>query len=76
MTWDEYKKILYEACAEHIHSASLAADRYASAKTEQERQQAKIENKEHLAAHFAIQWALYKARALQIGEVNENERAN
>lgn len=64
MMWDEYKKILYEACAEHIHSASLAADRYASAKTE-ERQQAKVENKEHLAAHFALQWALYKASKLE-----------
>lgn len=76
MTWDEYKKILYEACAEHIHSASLAADRYASAKTEQERQQAKIENKEHLAAHNALQWALYKASNLEKGENDENKRAN
>lgn len=68
MTLKEYKQTLYEACAEHIHSASLAADKYASAKTEQERVEAKIENKEHLAAHFALQWALYKASELEKGE--------
>ncbi|GEM_PF-1548848 len=70
MTWDDYKKELYEACAMHINAASIAADRYASAKTEQERAQAKIENKEHLAAHFALQWALYKASEIEKGEKN------
>ena len=71
MTLDEYKQELYEACALHINAASVAADRYTSAKTEQERIQAKIENKEHLAAHYALQWALYKTRL--VGEVQNED---
>lgn len=76
MTRDEYKQQLYDACKEHIILAQQALDRYATAKTDREREYAKTDNLQHLAAHFALQWALYKARDLQIGEANENERAD
>lgn len=69
MTLQEYKQTLYEACAERINAASIAADRYASATTAKEREQAKIENKEHLAAHYALQWALYKISKVKGEEV-------
>ena len=76
MTIQEYKQQLYYACREHIFLAQQALDRYSTAKTDREREYAKIDNLQHLAAHNALQWALYKARDLQIGELNENERAN
>lgn len=65
MTIQEYKQQLYDACKEHIVLAQQALDRYATAKTDREREYAKMENKQHLAAHNALQWALYKASEIE-----------
>lgn len=65
MTIQEYKQQIYEACKKHIHLANVALDRYATAKTEREREYAKTDNLQHLAAHNALQWALYKASELE-----------
>lgn len=70
MTRDEYKQQLYDACKEHIILAQQALDRYATAKTDREREHAKIDNLQHLAAHNALQWALYKASEIEKGEKN------
>lgn len=70
MTLKEFKQQIYEACREHIKYAQVALDRYATAKTEKERDQAKSENLQHLAAHGALQWALYKASEIE----GENEK--
>ena len=71
MTLSEYKQELYEACREHIFLAQQALDRYSTAKTDREREYAKIDNLQHLAAHNALQWALYKASELEKGERND-----
>lgn len=55
-----YQQQLYDACKEHIFRAHQAFDRYAAAKTDQERECAKIDNLQHLAAYNALQWALDK----------------
>lgn len=55
-----YQQQLYDACKEHIFRAQQAFDRYAAAKTDQERECAKIDNLQHLAAYNALQWALDK----------------
>ena len=65
MTIQEYKQQLYDACKEHIFLAQQALDRYSTAKTDREREYAKIDNLQHLAAHNALQWALYKASELE-----------
>ena len=43
MTIQEYKQQLYDACREHIFLAQQALDRYATAKTDREREYAKID---------------------------------
>lgn len=65
MTIQEYKQQLYDACKEHIFLAQQALDRYSTAKTDREREYAKIDNIQHLAAHNALQWALYKASEIE-----------
>lgn len=55
-----YQQELYEACKEHNFRAQQALDRYAAAKTDQERECAKTDNLQHLAAYHALQWALDK----------------
>lgn len=65
MTIQEYKQQLYDACKEHIFLAQQALDRYATAKTDREREYAKIDNLQHLAAHNSLQWALYKASEIE-----------
>ena len=60
MKTEVYQQQLYDACKEHCLLAQLALDRYIIAKTDQERECAKIENKQHLAACNALQWALDK----------------
>ena len=65
MTIQEYKQQIYEACKQHIQLANVALDRYATAKTDREREYAKMDNLQHLAAHNALQWALYKASELE-----------
>lgn len=72
MNIKDYKQQLYDACKEHIVLAQQALDRYATAKTDREREYAKIDNKQHLAAHSALQWALYKASELEKDEEIEN----
>lgn len=67
MTIQEYKQQLYDACKEHIFLAQQALDRYSTAKTDREREYAKIDNIQHLAAHNALQWALYKASEIEKG---------
>lgn len=66
MTLSEYKQELYDACIIHSKAASVALDEYASAKTEEERQYAKIENRKHLAAYFVLQWALDMTSLLEV----------
>ena len=61
MTIKEYKQQLYDACREHNFFAQQALDRYDTAKTDQERECARIDNTQHLAACHALQWALDKA---------------
>ena len=61
MTIQEYKQQLYDACKEHGFFAQQALDRYDTAKTDQERERARIDNIQHLAACHALQWALDKA---------------
>lgn len=61
MTVQEYKQQLYDACREHIFLAQQALDRYDAATTDKEREQARIDNVQHLAASNALQWALDKA---------------
>lgn len=61
MTIKEYKQQLYDACREHNFFAQQALDRYDTAKTDQERECARIDNIQHLAAYHALQWALDKA---------------
>lgn len=70
MTIQVYKQQLYDACNEHIVLAQQALDRYSTAKTDREREYAKIDNLQHLAAHNALQWALYKASKIEKGEKN------
>ena len=65
MTIQEYKQQLYDACKKHIFLAQQALDRYATAKTDREREYAKIDNLQHLAAHNAVQWALYKVSEIE-----------
>ena len=65
MTIQEYKQQLYDACKEHIFLAQQSLDRYSTAKTDREREYAKIDNIQHLAAHNALQWALYKASEIE-----------
>ena len=65
MTIQEYKQQLYEAYKQHIQLANVALDRYATAKTDREREYAKTDNKQHLAAHNALQWALYMASKIE-----------
>lgn len=71
MTIQEYKQQIYEACKQHIQLANVALDRYATAKTDREREYAKIDNLQHLAAHNALQWALYKASEIERRKGNE-----
>lgn len=66
MTLKEYKQELYEAYTAHINAASLALDRYTKAKTELERQQAKIENREYFAICYALRWALDRASLVEV----------
>ena len=61
MTVQQYKQQLYDACKEHSFLAQQALDRYDAATTDQEREQARIDNIQHLAAYHALQWALDKA---------------
>ena len=61
MTVQQYKQQLYDACKEHRFFAQQALDRYDAATTDQEREQARIDNIQHLAAYHALQWALDKA---------------
>lgn len=61
MTIQQYKQQLYDACKEHSFFAQQALDRYDAATTDQEREQARIDNIQHLAAYHALQWALDKA---------------
>lgn len=61
MTVQQYKQQLYDACKEHSFFAQQALDKYAAATTDQEREQARIDNIQHLAAYHALQWALDKA---------------
>lgn len=61
MTVQQYKQQLYDACKEHSFFAQQALDRYDAATTDQEREQARIDNIQHLAACHALQWALDKA---------------
>lgn len=65
MTIKEYKQQLYDACREHNFFAQQALDRYDTAKTDQERECARIDNIQHLAAYHALQWALDKAIDLE-----------
>lgn len=65
MTIKEYKQQLYDACREHNFFAQQALDRYDTAKTDQERECARIDNIQHLAAYHALQWALDKATDLE-----------
>lgn len=55
-----YQQQLYDACKEHIFLAQQALDRYDAAKTDCERECAKIDNLQHLASYYALQWALDK----------------
>lgn len=61
MTIQQYKQQLYDACKEHSFFAQQALDRYDAATTDQERERARIDNIQHLAACHALQWALDKA---------------
>lgn len=61
MTIQQYKQQLYDACKEHSFFAQQALDRYDAATTDQERERARIDNTQHLAACHALQWALDKA---------------
>ena len=61
MTIQQYKQQLYDACKEHSFFAQQALDRYDAATTDQERERARIDNTQHLAAYHALQWALDKA---------------
>ena len=61
MTIQQYKQQLYDACKEHSFFAQQALDRYDAATTDQERECARIDNTQHLAACHALQWALDKA---------------
>ena len=61
MTIQQYKQQLYDACKEHSFFAKQALDRYDAATTDQEREQARIDNIQHLASYHALQWALDKA---------------
>ena len=49
MTIQEYKQQLYDACREHIFLAQQALDRYSTAKTDREREYAKIDNLQPLS---------------------------
>lgn len=60
MTVQQYKQQLYDACKEHRILAQQALDRYDAATTDQEREQARIDNIQHLASYYALQWALDK----------------
>ena len=60
MTIQQYKQQLYDACKEHSFFAQQALDRYDAATTDQERERARIDNTQHLAACHALQWALDK----------------
>lgn len=78
MTIQQYKQQLYDACKEHSSFAQQALDRYDTAKTDQERERARIDNIQHLAACHALQWALDKAidfeqqlKQAKIGVLNE-----
>lgn len=61
MTIQQYKQQLYDACKEYSFFAQQALDRYDAATTDQERERARIDNIQHLAACHALQWALDKA---------------
>lgn len=61
MTIQQYKQQLYDASKEHSSFAQQALDRYDAATTDQERERARIDNIQHLAACHALQWALDKA---------------
>jgi hypothetical protein len=74
MTLSEYKQALYDACTIHSKAATVYFDDYASAKTEEERQYAKIENRKHLAAYFVLQWALDMTSLLEVQ--NDNSKSN
>ena len=65
MTIQQYKQQLYDACREHTFFAQQALDRYDDATTDQERECARIDNIQHLAAYHALQWALDKAIDLE-----------
>lgn len=65
MTLSEYKQELHDACTIHSKAANVYLDEYASAKTEEKRQYAKIENRKHLAAYFVLQWALDMASEIE-----------
>ena len=65
MTIQQYKQQLYDACKEHSFFAQQALDRYDAATTDQERERARIDNTQHLAAYHALQWALDKAIDLE-----------
>ena len=65
MTIQMYKQQLYDACKEHNFFAQQALDRYTVAKTDKERESARIDNIQHLAASNALQWALYKASEIE-----------
>lgn len=65
MTIQQYKQQLYDACKEHSFFAQQALDRYDAATTDQERERARIDNIQHLAAYHALRWALDKAIDLE-----------
>lgn len=65
MTTKTYQQQLYDACKEHSFFAQQALDRYDAATTDQERERARIDNTQHLAAYHALQWALDKAIDLE-----------
>lgn len=65
MTIQQYKQQLYDASKEHSFFAQQALDRYDAATTDQERERARIDNIQHLAASNALQWALDKASEIE-----------
>lgn len=69
-----YQQQLYDACKEHIFLAQQALNRYDAAKTNCERECAKIDNLQHLASYYALQWALDKT--IDIKQEIKQEKLN
>ena len=69
MTIQEYKQQLYDACKEHLTLADMALGRFTNAETEQERNNAKIDNLRHICAYNALQWALDKITCSNVNDL-------